>query len=378
MSITSIPETVKLRLWGQAAGRCEYRGCGRALWEDDVSKAQFNVAYIAHIVADSPDGPRGDVVRSELLKKDISNLMVLCDAHHRLVDIAELPEHPEGRLLEMKSEHEQRMSLVGSIGHNCGSAILLYGASVGESVRLPRVEEARRALLPDWYPLDSTPVTLGLRNSWTTDRDPPFWQGERENLERGYETAIRPALREGSIPHLSVFGLAPQPLLIRLGTLLGDLEPADVYQLHREPATWKWLVERGDEQAVTLEPSELRSGPVALLVSLSATVAHSRIREVLGEDAAIWTMTIPEPHNDYLRTRGQLQQFRERMRRAFDQIKAAHGQGVPLHVFPAAPVAINVELGRVWMPKADMPMRLYDQPPGEPFRHAFDIGEVSS
>jgi hypothetical protein len=44
-----------------------------------------------------------------------------------------------------------------------------------------------------------------------------------------------------------------------------------------------------------------------------------------------------------------------------DQIKAAHGQNTPLHIFPAMPVSLSVELGRIRMPKADMPWILYDQ-----------------
>jgi hypothetical protein len=32
-----------------------------------------------------------------------------------------------------------------------------------------------------------------------------------------------------------------------------------------------------------------------------------------------------------------------------------------LHVFPAMPVSLAVELGRVRMPKADLPWLLYDQ-----------------
>lgn len=38
-----------------------------------------------------------------------------------------------------------------------------------------------------------------------------------------------------------------------------------------------------------------------------------------------------------------------------------HGQENEINVFPAAPVAINVEIGRVWMPKADLPLIVYDQ-----------------
>ena len=44
-----------------------------------------------------------------------------------------------------------------------------------------------------------------------------------------------------------------------------------------------------------------------------------------------------------------------------DEIKAKHGQSTLLHVFPAMPVAMSVELGRARQPKADLPWRTYDQ-----------------
>lgn len=102
MSKSHIPETVKCRLWGLAAGRCQYRGCQHELWKDDLTKAEFNSAYIAHIVADSPDGPRGDKVRSAQLKDRIENLMLMCDVHHRLIDKGDVDGHPESLLLAMR------------------------------------------------------------------------------------------------------------------------------------------------------------------------------------------------------------------------------------------------------------------------------------
>lgn len=49
------------------------------------------------------------------------------------------------------------------------------------------------------------------------------------------------------------------------------------------------------------------------------------------------------------------------MRNLFDRIKAYHGEGVPLNVFPVLPASAAVETGRVWMPKADLSMKIYDQ-----------------
>lgn len=64
MSISYIPEKVKILLWGAAAGRCRYDGCNESLWYDKATKAEFNSAYIAHIIGDKPEEPRGDALLS--------------------------------------------------------------------------------------------------------------------------------------------------------------------------------------------------------------------------------------------------------------------------------------------------------------------------
>jgi hypothetical protein len=42
---------------------------------------------------------------------------------------------------------------------------------------------------------------------------------------------VKPRLQDGSIAHLSIFAIAPQPLLIQLGFLLSDIPTAEVVGL---------------------------------------------------------------------------------------------------------------------------------------------------
>ncbi len=165
MSVSYIPERVKVRLWGRAGGRCEFDGCNKALWLDELTKAEFNSAYIAHIVADKPDGPRGDKYLSEELKAEISNLMLLCDPHHRLVDREDVPGHPIELLQMMKAKHEERIEVVTGIHSEKQSEILLYGARIGEHHVRPTYEEAREAMSPLWYPASTRAIELSLKNT---------------------------------------------------------------------------------------------------------------------------------------------------------------------------------------------------------------------
>ena len=63
------------------------------------------------------------------------------------------------------------------------------------------------------------------------------------------------------------------------------------------------------------------------------------------------------------------------MRSVYARIKARHGSEQPINIFPAMPVAMAVETGRVWMPKADLPLITWDENRSSGgFRHAIAIG----
>ncbi|MBC7877357.1 MAG: HNH endonuclease [Anaerolineales bacterium] len=361
MSDTSIKPKNKFILWGKAAGRCEYEGCNQPLWLDLLTKVELNTSYIAHIIADKSTGPRGDSVLSEKLKNDISNLMLLCDVHHRLIDVEDISGHSVERLRGMKRDHEERIDILTSIMPEKRSHILLYGANIGKHNAKVSWIEAALAMTPDRYPARREAFELGLTNNTFQDNEEKYWRLERENLQRQFDQKVKPNLQLGNVGHFSIFAFAPQPLLIELGRLLSDIPAADVYQLHREPKqNWNWQESPVSFDYIIKKPNSDHS-KVAIILSLSATIDEKRITDVVGEDVSIWTVTVDNPNNDFLKSREQLVKFRELLRKLFDEIKAKHGHGNVLHVFPAVPVAIAVEIGRVWMPKADLPLLIYDE-----------------
>lgn len=361
MSVSYIPESVKLRLWGKSGGRCQYEGCSKALWVDQLTKVEFNTAYLAHIIADRATGPRGHAELSEKLKSDISNLMLMCDEHHRLIDKIDVEGHPVERLRLMKENHEARMELLTSLQEDKKSHVLIYGANIGEQNASLSWKKAAQAMIPFRYPAESRAIELSLRNSAFEDHSGEYWDVERQNLRNNLNSSLRPRIVSGEVEHLSIFALAPQPLLIELGRLLSDIPAAEVYQLHREPPNWRWQEIPDGFTFHIKEPAETHA-TVALNLSLSATIDDSRIRSILTkDDLSIWRMTVPEPNNDFMKGKDQLRLFRQQFRILLDRIKACHGQNAVLHVFPAVPVSVAVEIGRVWMPKADMPLCIYDQ-----------------
>jgi hypothetical protein len=359
---TKIPDKIQIALWAKAAGRCEYRGCNKELTGDLIAGHQDGkFGYIAHIVADSADGPRGDKVRSPQLAQDIDNLMLLCAVHHKGVDVDWLAEHPEGVLLDMKAEHEERIAIVTDMAEDRAAHVLRFAADIGRLDALVSTRSIFAAMPPDRHPAEGRTIDIELVGSELADHEPAYWQTQLENLRRMFGRRVKERIEQREMRQISVFALAPQPLLIELGRLLGDIVPVTVHQKHREPDTWRWQAGQPAIAYQVTEPEERARARVALKIALSATVTDERIHAALGDDVAIWSLTAESPHNDIMRRPDDLQEYKRLLRSILDRIKAAHGEDAVIDVFPALPVSAAVETGRVLMPKADLPLRIWDQ-----------------
>ena len=176
MAKTSIPKNVEIALWAKAAGRCEYRGCNSELIGDLVAgREDGKFGFLAHIVADAPEGPRGDPARSSMLAKDIANLMLLCGKHHKGVDVDYLADHPESVLLEMKAEHEDRMAIVTNISPERAAHVLRFAADIGSRDSLISTRSIFMAMPPDRHPAESRTIDLELIGSTYADHEVKYW-----------------------------------------------------------------------------------------------------------------------------------------------------------------------------------------------------------
>lgn len=366
-------------LWGKSAGRCEFAGCNVFLWKSSVTQDQVNIAEKAHIYSFSDNGPRGNVGIAKDRLNSLDNLMLVCPICHSNMDQYKSGGRYTIELLQaMKAEHERRIAVITAIAPGMTSHVLLYGANIGHHSSPLKYANTALALFPERYPAEDRAIELGMVDSSLRDSGELYWRVESENLRTRFNQRVSERLARGELAHLSVFAIAPQPLLMLLGTLLIDITEAQVFQpedeakalrpeaqifqRHREPEqTWKWPEHAETPRFETVEPSEDRSGPPALVLALSATISDDRITSVLGNETAIWNVTIAEPNNDFTKSRKQLSEFRILMRRLLDKIKARHGQNTPIHIFPAASVSVAVELGRIRMPKADAAWKIYDQ-----------------
>ncbi|MEN8170503.1 MAG: SAVED domain-containing protein [Pseudomonadota bacterium] len=355
---------VKLALWGRAAGRCQFNGCNRPLYQSPITKETVNISEAAHIYSFSKEGPRGwgPLITNKKKLNEIDNLMLMCHDCHKTIDEDKKGDKYSASLLQhWKKEHEQRIWTVTGIALSNKSHVVFYGANIGVQKSPLQKSEAISAMFPHKYPANEEPIRLSMSSS-LEDRDNHYWAAETEHLSAIFQQQIVPLIDYSGSEHFSLFALAPMPLLIKLGALFTDKISVDAYQPIREPKTWQWQDEP-DGFDFHVKRRETKGGTPVLILSLSAEIGISRVTDVLGEYIDIWEI-IPSlgfQHNDFLRAPAQLSKFRGLMRGVVEEITRLHGLSTALKIFPAIPVSCAVELGRIRMPKASMPWVIYDQ-----------------
>lgn len=359
MSKTHIPSQVKQQIWFAAHGRCEFRGCNKRLYTSGVTMEKCNISNYAHIIGDSPDGPRGNEL-SKILSKDPSNLILLCPECHDLIDSKSGEKKYTVEVLKsMKKEHEERIDFLTGICPNQKSLVVAYGPKLGQDNQLFQKDVLNNIILPERYPLDLNPIELHMKNTALDESMQVYWQTEQLQIETLCRDKVIKTLESGACSHISLFPLGPQPLLIKLGTILNDRYNVQVYQKHREPDTWRWLENRSSNNIIVEEPADKSKEPI-LIIALSTQAIKARVLQRFGANASIWTITCDIPGNDMMESKYQLEQFRMAARKVMDDLKSSNLENIDLKIFMAAPASCAVELGRIRMPKADSKWVIFD------------------
>src|SRR5262249_30458815 len=157
--------------------------------------------------------------------------------------------------------------------------------------------------------------------------------------------------------HISLFALAPIPVLVFLGHRLSDKTQIDFFQRHRDaqsPQTWMW---RTSGEPATFDWRVIRQGSeqprVPRRLSLSGSLPHQPLPAGIDETFTIYEC-VPSnraPGVDLLRQRVDLENFRSSYRAFLTNLMSQHGALRELHLFPAVPAPVAVVCGHDLLPK---------------------------
>ncbi len=356
---SSIDSKTQNRLWGMAAGRCEI--CNKLLYMDSFVGAEGNYAELAHIHAVSQSGPRYKRGMTKEEKNDVSNLMLLCSEHHHMVDTDE-KFFSEGYLKKLKSEHEQWVREITDISNKQTCQIVTYLSMVNVSEEFFSDSILREAVvLSKRYPGAEPIIKLHQYSDTRYSKDAITIQQQAASLKRNCHDWFD-AIQK-SKDSIAVFSLAPQPLLIMLGTLINDQNNVFVYQCHRSGHKWAWSQDKKDDSVeYKIEwTNTTTSNQIALVIDLSAKVLDDRITNVLGDSISICHITIDEPNRDFVTNEVIQNRFVQFFRKAMEDIKNLRPAPEYIHLFPVMPNSLAVKLGMDYMPKADLPLHIYEQ-----------------
>jgi hypothetical protein len=243
---------VRFEVASLAGWRCQFDGCGEDLRRHLAPGANGNYGYFAHIVASSRDGPRGKEGDCAKLANDPSNILLLCDKCHRLIDRVAPARYKAALLREMRANSLVEVRrLLDSLRYP-GAQMLVVGGSIeGQAFAFDErvAEEAMwlrrlRSATPraEWFARNG--AHLGASNS------KGYWLSLFELLKgdvpqlKGLLTGTR--FGGAPRPPLALFPLHGTSVLVLTGRLLGESSTVHQFQFHRDQVDgrrggqWAW------------------------------------------------------------------------------------------------------------------------------------------
>ena len=354
----------------RAAGRCQFRGCNKDLQKDILTGRRANLGHIAHIIAAKEDGARGNDPMPLEERNQVSNLMLLCMVHHKIVDDKAHEEaFPKELLYEFKSEHEKRIMALTAIGIDRQTAVVrMFGRIRGNVVTITENEVSRAVFESEgrypFYLQGQEQLEIDMSRLAESPED-AYWKSGKEHIKDILKSQILPGIEKGRIKHLSVFALTRISFLAYLGYELGDKVPIDFYQKHRDGSEgWCW---QNRTVPVEFSVNQIQKhhtvGKVALMLSLSGKISKEDLPVNITDIFEIYEIAPlhAQPERTLIKSKADLLNFKSIYQRVLREIEQTHGAGSELHVFAAVPAPVAVISGRELLRGVSPAIILYEK-----------------
>lgn len=356
-------------LIARAGGRCQFENCNKNVFLDEFTLDDTNDSNIAHIIASSPFGPRGNETESFVLSDKIENLMLMCLDHHHLIDEKGKEEiYTVERLRAMKAAQEQRVQqLLDNLNAEVTTMIHLTSPIKGQQIVSFSAREAAKAFLPRMKAESEYAMTIAIQSSGEYEST-EYWQSVEYRLENEFNYTVRAKLNNFPNTHFSIFPLAPIPLIMKLGFLMGDKMRADVYQKTKQPDTWEW---QSEELTNTfyIEEKQFETGAgVAVVISLTSEIEMEDVLKV-ANFKMIYILRAEHQSDDSIKSEEDLSSFWHTYKDLFERLKGEE----TISIFPSIPVSAAFEMGRRYMVGVYPKMIVYDR--NDNFFETLTIGE---
>ena len=368
-----LPMTQKRELYQRAACMCEFENCGIPLFFDLRSGRPVNNGDFAHIIPSSANGPRGDEDAGDYEVNSPENRILLCKKHHKLVDENER-NYPAALLRKMKRLHEDKVRGFQSvISAEASLACILTAKIKGVQEVVVSDSSVNEAIVASGHPLaDMFPQRINL----VSDREygtRAYWKSMVLQLEEHSKRMVSLIKSRGDAGlGLSIFPLAPIPLIAKFASLIGDKIPFTTFPKLRGAHSWTWRTgaktNKFSYERIRVDRQMRR---VALVISATAPILEQFLSEQ-NYKGDIYHVHPRRMSLDPVKTLEDLASFRSAFHDALGDIQQVYGSSIKMDVFPCVPNVVAFEIGCRRMAKVHPVMTLYENCCG--WKPAVEIG----
>lgn len=362
-------ELTKMKLCAITAGRCQY--CNKFLFTDKFSLEDNNDSNLAHIIASSPDGPRGDDKLSHELSNKIENLMLMCLEHHHLID--NKPEIFTIELLkQIKERSERQIAQYGKMLEMEETNIVMFRSPIKNKIKVTHsLSKIGEAIFLKRKPRDIDGVDINIESKKDYNSE-EYWKEVDQALDYEFHDKIKRILERYPISHFSIFPIGPIPLIIKLGHLFGDKVPHEIYQYFRGKETWKWTqIKKTNEFEVKKYKISGGNG-IALVMSLTGEIDIKRLKGI-GNIGEVYEIASKVHGVDCISSNDDLNDFWHIYQSVCEDIVKNHNSVKEISLFPAIPVSAAFSIGSRYMQGVYPRIVIYDDNDG--FKKTISIGE---
>lgn len=341
-------------VWYEAHGRCMFEGCGENLRLDELTGAKGNFAYLAHNVASSQNGPRGILYLSEALSNEPSNILLLCDKHHRLVDRVAKALYPAPRLTKMRGNFcAAANKLLDGLKFQPVPCFAVIWPVQRIQVSAPNERQIAQCLHPMQLRLLENLNVLTNNESIHID----FEQSNISALlPRIIEDAANKIIQQSSTIHhkAGLFAIGLMPMLIGLGAKIGNKNEIYPQLRFRDSGEWTWPNEAPNYETYDITGIEaLTDNEEELVLALELTAIPNQFKLFSEEKMAqgIKTISITAKQefmgNEAIGHPKEGIRFTTEMQKLLHHLLTNHGVKT-IHLLPCASNAACVFFGKAF------------------------------
>lgn len=358
-------ERTKNLLYIAAGGRCQI--CNKEVLFNKNYCLRINAGNVAHIVGASKDGPRGNEESMEL-SQDQDNLMLLCPECHILID-RNTNIFTSEFLIKTKNSQEERVKQLLKTLDKPTSIFLLFTSNIKNTSVLINKNSVISAMITDgMIPYDIYGISVSIDSKYNC-MDEIYWNYVDQKIDNEI-FRYNNFLKDCNADILSVFPLAPIPMIIKMGYLLSDKLNIRIFQKFREPDSWEWKNEGQTNNFYCKDIYQNEHEDIAIVFAISSSISLDRINSIKPY-GKVYIISSERQGVDAINSKKDLESFWKTYLNVCDEIKNNYNVS-EVDVFPVVPVSAAFEIGRRYIRGVYPKFNIYEENDG--FLKTLSIG----